>query len=62
MIFLSIVRCQKKHCSHVRQILQRLQEAGLQADINKCKFHVQKTKFLGLIVSTKDIRINPQKV
>ena len=43
------------HRSHVRQVLQRLRESGLQADIDKCEFHVQETKFLGLIVSTEGI-------
>ena len=52
----------KEHHSYVRQVLQCLQEAGLQADIDKCKFHVQETKFLGLIVSTKDIQMDPHKV
>ena len=41
--------------SHVRQVLQRLREAGLQVNIDKCEFHVQETKFLSLIVSTEDI-------
>ena len=50
------------HCSHVRQVLQRLQEAGLQVDIDKCEFHIQETKFLSLIVSTKGIQIDLQKV
>ena len=52
----------KEHHSHVRQVLQRLREAGLQADIDKCEFHVQETKFLGLIVSTEGIRMDPHKV
>ncbi len=52
----------KKHRFHIRQVLQYLREVGLQADIDKCKFYVQKTKFLSLIVFTKGIRIDPQKV
>ncbi len=52
----------KEHRSHIRQVLQRLREAGLQADIDKCEFHIQETKFLDLIVSTEGIRIDPQKV
>jgi len=31
----------KKHKRHVRLILNRLREADLQIDINKCEFHVQ---------------------
>ena len=45
----------KEHHSHVCQVLQCLREARLQADIDKCEFHVQETKFLGLIVSTEGI-------
>ena len=52
----------KEHHSHVCQFLQSLQEVGLQADIDKCEFHVQETKFLGLIVSIEGIRMDPYKV
>ena len=45
----------KEYHFHVCQVLQRLREAGLQADIDKCEFHVQETKFLGLIVSIEGI-------
>ena len=48
----------KDHRLHVRQVLEHLQEAGIQADINKCEFHVQETKFLDLIISTKGIQID----
>ena len=43
----------------MQQILDKLHNAGLQADINKCKFFVTETKFLGLIVSLNSIRIDP---
>ena len=52
----------KDHRLHVRQVLERLREAGIQADVDKCEFHVQETKFLGLIISTKGIQIDPHKV
>ena len=52
----------KEHLFHVCQVLQLLQEARLQADIDKYEFHIQKTKFFGLIVSIKGIQIDPQKV
>ena len=45
----------KEYYSHVHQVLQHLRETGLYADIDKCKFHVQGTKFFGLIVSTEGI-------
>ena len=35
---------------HVKTVLGRIQAAGLQLDIDKCKFEVQETKYLGLII------------
>ena len=52
----------KEHKKHVRLVLQRLREAGLQVDIEKCEFHVQETTFLGLIISTEGIKMDPAKV
>ena len=48
----------KEYHFHIRQVLQRLRGTGLQADIDKCEFHVQKTRFFGLIVSTKSIQMD----
>jgi DNA polymerase III gamma/tau subunit len=36
----------KEHIKHVRKILQRLREANIQADVNKCEFHITEIKFL----------------
>ncbi len=52
----------KEHVEHVRQILQKLRDAGLQVDILKCEFHVQETKFLGLLVSIDGLRMDPTKI
>jgi len=52
----------KKYKQHVRLILNRLQEAGLQIDINKCEFHVQKTIFLELLISIKELKMNSRKI
>lgn len=43
----------KEHKKHVRQVLQKLREAGLQLNIDKCEFQVQEVKHLGLIISTE---------
>jgi hypothetical protein len=51
-----------KHKKHVKLVLQRLREAGLQADIKKSEFNVTQTKFLELIITTKGIEIDPEKV
>ena len=51
-----------EHELHVRKVLKKLREAGLQADITKSEFSVQKTKFLGFIVSTEGLQMDPDKV
>ncbi len=52
----------KKYKQHVWLILNRLWEANLQIDINKCKFYVQKTIFLELLISIKELKMNSQKM
>jgi len=52
----------KKYKQHVQLILNRLREADLQIDINKCKFHVQKTIFLELLMSIKRLKMNSRKM
>ena len=53
----------EEHREHVRKVLQRLREAGLQIDIDKCEFEVQSTKYLGFIVEArKGLRMDPEKV
>jgi len=52
----------KEHKRHVRLVLDRLREAGLQVNINKCEFHVQETTFLGLLVLTEGLKMDPRKV
>ncbi len=45
----------KDYHSHIRQVLEGLRKAGIQAKVNKCEFHIQETKFLGLTISTEGI-------
>jgi hypothetical protein len=52
----------KKHREHVRKVLQRLREAGLQASISKCEFHVTRTKYLGFIITTEGVEADPEKI
>lgn len=52
----------KEHASHVRKVLLKLKEAGLQADIKKCEFSVTRTKYLGFIISTEGIEVDPEKI
>ncbi len=52
----------KEHKRHVRLILHRLREAGLQMNINKCEFHVQKIFFLELLLFIEELKMNLRKV
>ena len=51
-----------KHQQYIEKVLQQLHNTGLQADIKKCEFNVTKTKYLGFILSTDGIEVDPEKV
>ncbi|KAJ6436050.1 hypothetical protein O9K51_11425 [Purpureocillium lavendulum] len=53
----------KDHREKVKKVLQKVQEAGLQLDIDKCEFEVQTVKYLGFVVTAgKGIEVDPAKV
>ncbi len=52
----------KEHIQHVRKILQRLRETNIQADVDKCEFHITETKFLEMIIDRDDIKMNFEKI
>jgi transposase InsO family protein len=51
-----------EHHEHVCKVLLRLREAGLQVDIKKSEFNVTRTKYLGFIISTNGIEVDPEKI
>ena len=53
---------QLEHTAHVRKVLERLREAGLQVDVKKCEFNVEETRLLGLIIGVNGIRMDPAKI
>ncbi len=55
-------KTQQEHQQHVKMILDHLQEADLQVDIQKCKFNVEETVFLEVIVSEQSLCMNFIKV
>ncbi len=55
-------KTQKKHKQHVKMILNHLQDADLQINIWKCKFDIEETVFLKIIVSEQDLCMNFIKV
>ena len=55
-------RTKKNHVKYVRLVLQKLREIDLQINIFKCEFHVQKTKFLSLLMFIDELRMNSIKI
>jgi len=55
-------KTKKEYKIYVKRILARLQECKLQADIDKCEFHVTCTKYLGFIINTDKIAVNSEKI
>ena len=53
---------EEEHTRHVLNVLKRLKERGLQLDIDKCEFDTKEVKYLGLIVTTEGVRMDPEKV
>ena len=51
-----------EHEHHVRKVLERLRNAGLQINLKKCEFHVTRTKYLGFIISINGIKVNLDKI
>ncbi|CCE30417.1 uncharacterized protein CPUR_04265 [Claviceps purpurea 20.1] len=51
------------HVRKTREVLRRLQAAGLYLDIKKCNFGVTEVKYLGFIVEAgREIRPDPEKI
>ena len=60
-----ILICSKdrdKDTNHLRTMLQTLREHQLYGKLKKCKFWLEEVVFLGLLVSKKGIKVDPQKV
>lgn len=52
----------EEHIGHVGKVLEKLSKAGLYLDINKCQFHVQEVKYLGLIITTEGLKMDSKKI
>lgn len=53
--------CESEHVDHVKTVLQRLRDNGLFAKAEKCGFHRHQVEFLGYIISTNGIAMDPAK-
>ena len=52
----------KKHVTHVFKIFRKLQKTNLFLDINKYEFFVDEIKYLNLIISIENVKINLFKI
>ena len=52
----------EENIRHTRKVLQVLSDAGLHLKPEKCKFHVQTVKYLGIILTPNGIQMDPAKV
>jgi hypothetical protein len=52
----------KDHKEHVRAVITALKEAGLYLKAEKCDFHKEEVKYVGLIVGVNGIRTYPERV
>jgi hypothetical protein len=51
-----------EHEHHVKKVLERLRDTGLQIDLKKYEFYVTCTKYLGFIISTNSIEVDLDKI
>ena len=52
----------KEHEEQVKWVMERSLKAGLYLKPEKCEFHKETVKYLGLIISTKGVSMDPDKV
>jgi hypothetical protein len=55
-------KSKKEHEGHLRIILQRLCDPQLYAKYNKCEFWLGEVSFLGHVISSEGISMDPSKV
>jgi len=53
---------EEQHIKHVKQILEALTKAGLQVKPQKCEFHTNNVEYLGFIITTEGLRMDPVKI
>jgi hypothetical protein len=53
---------EEEHARHLRIVLTRLREHQLYAKFSKCAFWLEEVQFLGHVLSTKGIAVDPSKV
>ena len=50
------------HLKHLRIVFQRIRDAGLKLNLNKCNFWMKSLPFLGHTISSEGIAPDPAKI
>ena len=52
----------EEHDKHLREVLQRLQKAGMTLNREKCQFAQTSVRFLGHVIDSAGVRPDPDKI
>jgi hypothetical protein len=55
-------KTKEEHDQHLQQVCERLRSAELYAKPSKCEFYQQEIEFLGFIVGTKGVQMDPRRI
>ncbi|GJR91440.1 putative reverse transcriptase domain-containing protein [Tanacetum coccineum] len=56
------VMSEEEHAEHLKSILELLKEEKLYTKFSKCKFWLSKVQFLGHVIDSEGIHVNPAKL
>ncbi|GJV79030.1 putative reverse transcriptase domain-containing protein [Tanacetum coccineum] len=56
------LRNKKEHKEHLKQILELLKKEELYAKFSKCEFWIPKVQFLGHVINSEGIHVDPAKI
>jgi hypothetical protein len=52
----------EEYQEYVKWVLEAFEKVGLYLKLEKCEFHHQEVKYLGLIISTEGIKMDLEKI
>jgi hypothetical protein len=55
-------KTREEHDQHLQRVCERLRDAELYAKLSKCQFYQTEIEFLGFIIGTQGIRMDPKRV
>ncbi|KAI3765101.1 hypothetical protein L2E82_15127 [Cichorium intybus] len=55
-------RSQEEHETHLRQVLELLRQEKLYAKFSKCEFWLREVQFLGHVISSEGVKVDPAKI